>query len=102
MHRSLVSCPPRYGNGLIFSFTFFFVAFLPQFLDPAGDVRAQLWLLSITFVALATVNATLYAVFAGTARRILAAPRAQRRFNMAGGTLLTAAGFWVLLARRTA
>ena len=80
----------------------FFVAFLPQFLDPAGDVRAQLWLLSITFVALATVNATLYAVFAGTARRILAAPRAQRRFNMAGGTLLTAAGFWALFARRTA
>ena len=37
----------------------FFVAFLPQFLDPAGDVRAQLWLLSITFVALATGNAAL-------------------------------------------
>jgi threonine/homoserine/homoserine lactone efflux protein len=80
----------------------FFVAFLPQFLNPAGDVRAQLWVLSATFVVLATINATLYAVFAATARRILSSPRAQRRFNLAGGSLLTGAGIWALLAQRTA
>ena len=80
----------------------FFVAFLPQFIDPARDVRMQLWILSVTFVVLATINATLYAVFAATARRILSSPRAQRRFNLAGGSLLTGAGIWALLARRVA
>jgi threonine/homoserine/homoserine lactone efflux protein len=62
-------------------------------------VTAQLWVLSITFVALATLNATLYAVFAASARRVLTRPRAQRRFNLAGGSLLTGAGMWALLAR---
>ncbi len=78
----------------------FFVAFLPQFLDPRGDVGRQLWVLAVTFVAMATVNATLYAVFAASARRLLASPRAQRRFNLAGGTLLASAGIWALLAKR--
>ena len=31
----------------------------------------QLWLLATTFVVLAVVNATLYAVFAASARRLL-------------------------------
>ena len=80
----------------------FFVAFLPQFLNPASDVTTQLWVLSVTFVVLATINATLYAVFATTARRILTSPRAQRRFNLVGGSLLAGAGVWALLARRVA
>jgi threonine/homoserine/homoserine lactone efflux protein len=78
----------------------FFVAFLPQFLNPKAEVGTQLWVLSLTFVVLATINATLYAVFAATARRLLASPRAQRRFNFAGGSLLSAAGLRALLARR--
>ena len=80
----------------------FFVAFLPQFIAPEAPVAPQLWLLAITFVALATVNATLYAVFAGTARRLLESPRAQRRFNLAGGAMLCGAGLWALAARRAA
>lgn len=78
----------------------FFVAFLPQFINPTGDVTRQLWTLSATFVACAGINATLYALFAGSARRLLASPRAQRGFNLGGGTLLSAAGIWALLARR--
>ncbi len=80
----------------------FFVAFLPQFLNPAADVTAQLWVLSVTFVVLAMINTALYAIFAATARRILTSPRAQRRFNLVGGSLLTGAGIWALLARRAA
>jgi threonine/homoserine/homoserine lactone efflux protein len=80
----------------------FFVAFLPQFLSPTADVTRQLWVLAVTFVAMASLNATLYAVFAGSARRLLSSPRAQRRFNLAGGSLLSAAGVWALLARRPA
>lgn len=78
----------------------FFVAFLPQFIDPQAGVAAQLWLLAITFVVLATLNASLYALFAASARRLLASATAQRRFNLTGGALLSAAGVWALLARR--
>jgi threonine/homoserine/homoserine lactone efflux protein len=78
----------------------FFVAFLPQFISPAADVTRQMWVLAATFVAMAALNATLYAVFAGSARKLLSSPRAQRRFNLTGGSLLSAAGLWALMARR--
>jgi threonine/homoserine/homoserine lactone efflux protein len=78
----------------------FFVAFLPQFITHDAAITPQLWILSVTFVSLAIVNATLYSVFAVTARRVMSSSRAQRRFNLSGGTLLTAAGLWALLARR--
>jgi threonine/homoserine/homoserine lactone efflux protein len=78
----------------------FFVAFLPQFIDPGASAAQQLWVLGVTFVVMATINATLYAVFAGSARRLLSSPRAQRRFNLAGGSLLSVAGVWALLAKR--
>ena len=78
----------------------FFIAFLPQFLRPGPGVAAQLWVLAVTFVVLATINAALYAVFAASARKFLSTPRALRGFNLAGGSLLTAAGVWALFARR--
>jgi len=79
----------------------FFVAFLPQFVNPVGNIATQLWILSITFVVLATMNAFLYAMFAGHARSFLSSPKAQRRFHIGGGTLLTIAGGWALTARQT-
>lgn len=78
----------------------FFVAFLPQFLNPAVDTKPQLWLLGTTFIILATINATLYALFATTARNFLQSSCAQRIFNLVGGSLICSAGIWVLLARR--
>lgn len=80
----------------------FFVAFLPQFLNPQMPVTPQLWVLAATFVTLATLNATLYALFAASARRLLSTPRAQRGFHLLGGSLLSGAGVWALLARRPA
>ncbi|MCC5884706.1 MAG: LysE family translocator [Halomonas sp.] len=80
----------------------FFVAFLPQFLNPQMPVTPQLWVLAVTFVTLATLNATLYALFAASARRLLSTPRAQRGFHLAGGSMLSAAGVWALMARRPA
>ena len=79
-----------------------FVAFLPQFVTPGVDVARQLWILAATFVLMAIVNATRCAVFAALAHRMLTAQRAQRGFNLAGGTLLAVAGVWALLARRPA
>ena len=80
----------------------FFVAFLPQFIQPGASVSHQLWVLALTFVVMATLNATLYAVFASSARRFLSSPAASRGFNLAGGSLMSAAGVWALLARRPA
>lgn len=78
----------------------FFVAFLPQFINHSSPTAPQLWLLATTFVVMAAVNATLYTVFASSARRLLASSRTQRSFNLAGGSLLSAAGIWSILARR--
>lgn len=78
----------------------FFVAFLPQFVNASAGVTQQLWILAVTFVTMATLNATLYAVFAASAGKLLASPRRQRHFNLAGGALLSVAGVWALLAKR--
>jgi len=43
----------------------FFVAFLPQFVDPAGDVALQTLMLGLVFVALATLTDSAYALLAG-------------------------------------
>lgn len=78
----------------------FFIALLPQFISPAHPIVPQLWILGITFVALATLGATSYAVFATSIRRFLAAPRAQRTYSYVGGSLLCTAGIWALSAKR--
>jgi homoserine/homoserine lactone efflux protein len=80
----------------------FFVAFLPHFIDPAANVARQLWIVAVTFVVLATINAALYAVFASAARRVLSSGVAQRRFNALGGSVLSVAGIWALVAHRPA
>jgi threonine/homoserine/homoserine lactone efflux protein len=94
-HTYLVTA--RNPKGIVF-----FVAFFPQFINLNLPVTQQLWVLALTFVTLATLNATLYAVFAASARRAFATPVAQRWFNLAGGTLLSAGGLWVLLSKRPA
>lgn len=80
----------------------FFVAFLPQFIDAGGNVVRQMWILGATFVVLGVFNSALYAVFADAVREYLATAKAQRRFSIAGGSLLSIAGVWALLAKRPA
>ncbi len=80
----------------------FFIAFLPHFIDRNATVAPQLWILSITFVVLATINASLYTIFASSARSLLRSAKAQRRFNIGGGSLLTLAGGWALTAKHSA
>lgn len=77
----------------------FFIAFLPQFINPLQNAVPQLWILSITFVALATLNASLYALFANSARRFLDSPSSRKLFNFVGGGLLCAAGGWALSSK---
>ena len=78
----------------------FFIALLPQFISPAHPAVPQLWILGISFVVLATIGATSYALFAASIRRFLASPRAQKAYSYVGGGLLCGAGVWALSARR--
>lgn len=70
----------------------FFVAFLPQFLDPASSLLTQMLVFEATFLALAFTNALGYAIVASRARRIAGNPTAIAWFNRTGGTLLIGAG----------
>jgi threonine/homoserine/homoserine lactone efflux protein len=70
----------------------FFVAFVPQFLDPSRDFLTQVLIFEATFVALAFANAFGYALLAARARRFAGSPRAIRIVNRTGGTALIAAG----------
>jgi len=79
----------------------FYLAFLPQFLDSASAVAGPMLILAATFVALAIINATLYVTFAGGAATLLASDNAGRVFNLGGGSLLSVAGVWAALARRS-
>jgi threonine/homoserine/homoserine lactone efflux protein len=78
----------------------FFIALLPQFISPDHPVTVQLWILGVTFVVLATIGATSYALFATSIRRWLASARAQKVYSMVGGGLLLGAGVWALGAKR--
>ncbi|MDC0435061.1 LysE family translocator [bacterium] len=80
----------------------FFVAFIPQFIDTSTDATSQLWILAITFISLATIIVSSYAVFASSAIDYLKSPRIQRSFNLTSGSLLSLAGIWTLASRRPA
>ncbi|WP_283194298.1 LysE family translocator [Rhizobium sp. AN80A] len=70
----------------------FFVAFVPQFLDPARPFLEQMLIMEATFLVLATINASTYALAAHAARGLICKAAVQRAVNRTGGTLLIAAG----------
>ncbi len=70
----------------------FFVAFLPQFLDPAGDFWMQMLVFEATFLVLAFANAFGYALLASRARGMMSSARAISVVNRIGGSLLIGAG----------
>ncbi|KAA0582237.1 LysE family translocator [Azospirillum sp. B21] len=80
----------------------FFVAFLPQFLDPARPLAEQMVVMEATFLVLATLNAAGYALLASAARRAVRTPSVQRTVNRVGGSLLMGAGLLTVAWKRTA
>jgi threonine/homoserine/homoserine lactone efflux protein len=70
----------------------FFVAFLPQFINPATPALPQLTLLGGTFLFLAVLNATLYAIFAGQLSEYIKKENVRKWFNRCGGGALISAG----------
>lgn len=79
----------------------FFVAFLPQFVTPSGQVLPQFLVLAGTFLLLAALNAALYALFAGHFRDMVRGAKARRWFNRCGGTALIGAGLLTATVRRS-
>ncbi|MEK1895682.1 MAG: LysE family translocator [Rhizobium sp.] len=70
----------------------FFVAFVPQFLNPAQPFFGQMLIMEATFLVLAIINASIYALAANAARGLIRKASVQRAVNRTGGTLLIAAG----------
>lgn len=70
----------------------FFVAFLPQFIDPALPFLPQVSLCAATFLILAFANALTYALIASRAREAVRNPRTIGLINKTGGSLLIGAG----------
>lgn len=70
----------------------FFVAFVPQFLDPDRPFFMQAVIMIATFVLLAGLNTAGYAVAAVQARRTIQKPSVQRLVNRITGGLLIGAG----------
>lgn len=70
----------------------FFVAFLPQFVSPAGSSFSQLSLLGVTFLVLAAVNGAMYGLGAGRFNELMNRERVRKWLNRAGGSALIGAG----------
>ena len=78
----------------------FFIAFVPQFLAAGRPFWPQVAILVATFVTLAALNATGFALLAAGIRTRLRSARVQRAVNRTGGSLLIGAGLLAVGLRR--
>jgi threonine/homoserine/homoserine lactone efflux protein len=81
----------------------FFLAFLPQFVDPhRGSVALQAAVLGAVFVAMAVVSDSTYAIAAAAlSDRLRNSVRARRAQRWVSGTIFVALGATAALAKRT-
>lgn len=77
----------------------FFVAFVPQFIDPARPLFQQFAILEATFLVLAAANIAIVAGLAGSLQAELRRPSTARLFNRLGGSFLIGAGMLVAFRR---
>ena len=72
----------------------FFVAFLPQFVNPNVEAMPQLLILMVTFLGVVSITITSFALFAGVVRYRIQNFQARKRLNkLGGGALFGAAAF---------
>ncbi|CAN5685718.1 LysE family translocator [soil metagenome] len=82
----------------------FFLAFLPQFVDPERAVAPQMLALGLTFTALGVSSDSCFALLAGSARRVLLRGRGRRVLaaqRWVTGGVFVALGVTAALTRRT-
>ncbi|MEM9783448.1 MAG: LysE family translocator [Pseudomonadota bacterium] len=79
----------------------FFIAFVPQFIDPGAAYLPQAAILTAIFVGLALLNALAYALLADGVGARLRRPAARRLMSRAGGTALLAMAGLTATARQS-
>ena len=75
-----------------------FGAFIPQFIDPAGNYVRQVIVLGLTAMAVAALSDGAYAVLTGRASALLSRQRV-RLVSRVGGLCLIGGGAWLALTR---
>ncbi|MDV4143807.1 MULTISPECIES: LysE family translocator [Shimia] len=80
----------------------FFIAFVPQFLDPTRAITPQFAVMIATFVGLAALNALAYALLADKLRTRIARPSVIRGLTRAGGITLMGMGVLTATLKRAA
>ena len=95
-----------FSRGFIVSLTnpktiLFFGAFFPQFISPDKEYMDQIMILSMTFLILATLLDSLYAITAGHLRYLIRGSRAQRIQDGVSGLLFIGAGVWLAAMRKS-
>ena len=78
----------------------FFIAFVPQFIDPVAPVFTQFAVMEATFLALAAANVAIWAVLAGQMRAQFKKPSVLRLANRIGAGFLIGAGLLTAAMRR--
>lgn len=76
-----------------------FGAMIPPFISPDGDPVRQIFFLGLTFMAIAAIGDTAYALMAGRAGSWLSRSRI-RTLEIASGCFLLAGGVWMALRGR--
>lgn len=78
----------------------FFIAFVPQFIDPARHIIGQMSLMTVTFVGLAALNALAFALLADKLRSRIMRPAILRGLTRLGGVTLMGMGVMTAMLRR--
>lgn len=79
----------------------FFIAFAPQFVDPAAALTPQFAIMISTFVGLAAINALIYALLADKLRQKLQRPSVIQWLTRIGGGALVTMGMATAAAGRS-
>lgn len=79
---------------------FFYIAFLPQFVDPRLPAGPQLLLMIGTMIFMGLLSDGAYALLAARARGWFTVPKRRRLQSRIAGTLLIGVGCGLLVARR--
>ncbi|MDO6586623.1 LysE family transporter [Salipiger sp. 1_MG-2023] len=79
----------------------FFIAFVPQFIDPTSPILPQFTILVVSFVILAGLNALAYALAADRLRGLIRQDRVLAWLTRAGGGALIAMGLLTATLRRS-
>ena len=80
----------------------FFIAFVPQFIDPTSQIPLQLGIMIVTFVGLAAASALTYALLADRLRIRISRPSVMQGLTRFGGLTLIGMGVFTATMRRAA